>query len=225
MRKKLLLALLLMGNIVIAALARSPKANDSGTSATNEPNNPISGGAIVETNLSNFLHSGARGGNSKMKAGFTVGGFMNFGINTSFSVQGEMLFHHKNSDFKWDNQTGLFPYWGMEVPIYVMYHYNFSRGGRLFAGIGPYTEFGFDAVFKQNGRKSNLYEKNESSGLAPLRDSNTGFGIKIGYEFPSGLQLHATYKASVTNQLDENSSDIKMHPQTVSVGVAYRFGK
>ena len=108
MRKKLLLALLLMGNISIAALARPPKVNDSQTSAINEPNNPISGGAIVETNLSNFLHSGAGGGDSRMKAGFTVGGFMNFGINKSFSVQGEMLFHYKNSDFKWDNQTGLF---------------------------------------------------------------------------------------------------------------------
>ena len=75
MRKKLLLALLLMGNISIAALARPPKVNDSQTSAINEPNNPISGGAIVETNLSNFLHSGAGGGDSRMKAGFTVGGF------------------------------------------------------------------------------------------------------------------------------------------------------
>lgn len=214
-----------MGNTCIAALAQHQKMDNIKTSATGRADNFISGGAIVEANMSNFLHSGAGDGYSKMKAGFTAGGFICLGINAAFSVQGEMLFHYKSSNFEWGSQTGHYRYWGMEIPVYAMYHHGFSKGGRVFAGIGPYTEFGLDAVFKQNGKKSNLYEKNEGSGLAPLRNSNTGFGIKIGYEFPSGLQLHATYKASVTNQLDENSSDIKMHPQTVSAGVAYRFGK
>lgn len=225
MKKNLFLSLLMTGNICIATFAQSARISIPQASTSTEPNKLISGGVIVEANLSNFLHSGIGVGKSNMKTGFTAGGFINFGINTSFSVQGEILFHYKRSDFEWDNQNGNYRYWGMEVPIYAMYHYNFSKGGRFFAGIGPYTEFGFDAVFKQNGMKSNLYEKNDNSGLAPLRDSNTGFGIKIGYELPSGLQIHATYKASVTNQLDENSSDIKMHPQAFGIGVAFRFGK
>ena len=68
-------------------------------------------------------------------------------------------------------------------------------------------------------------EKDSATGLPALCDSNTGFGIKLGYEFVSGFQINAIYKASVTNLLDENSSRIKMHPQTFSIGIAYRFAK
>lgn len=58
-----------------------------------------------------------------------------------------------------------------------------------------------------------------------MKDSDTGFGVKVGYEFASGLQINASYKASVTNIMDANSSDVKMYPQYVSLGIAYRFGK
>ena len=70
-----------------------------------------------------------------------------------------------------------------------------------------------------------VYEKEESTGLPIMRDANTGFGIKVGYEFVSGLQINATYKVSVTNQLDANSSEVKIHPHVASLGIAYRFGK
>ncbi len=185
----------------------------------------FTGGALLESNLSGFFHSGVENGNGIMRAGFSVGGFLNLGISPSFSVQGEMLFHCKNSGFEWDSQKGDFSYWGMEIPVYAMYHYVFSKGNRLHVGIGPYTEFGFGAKFKCGGEKVDLYEKDGSTGLPALQDSNTGFGIKIGYEFVSGFQVNAGYKASVSNLLDANSSRIKMHPQAISVGLAYRFGK
>lgn len=185
----------------------------------------FTGGAILENNLSGFFHSGVENGNSIMKAGFSIGGFLNLGIVQSFSVQGEMLFHYKNSDFEWDNQKGDFSYWGIEIPIYAMYHYTYSKGNRLQIGIGPYTEFGFDAKFKHGETKADLYQKDGSTGLPALQDSNTGFGVKIGYEFISGFQINASYKASISNLLDANSSRIKMHPHAISIGVAYRFGK
>lgn len=185
----------------------------------------FTGGPILEMNVSNFIHSGISDGKSNMKLGFSTGGFLNLGISKSFSVQGEMLFHYKNSDFEWNNRTGKYQYWGMEIPIYAMYHYCFSKGNRLHIGIGPYTEFGVGASFNYDGAKKDLYEKDGTTGLPALSESNTGFGIKMGYEFISGFQINATYKASVTNLLDENSSRIKMHPQAISVGVAYRFAK
>lgn len=185
----------------------------------------ITGGVILETNVSGFFHSGVDGGNSRMKAGASAGGFLNLEIIRSFSVQGEMLIHYRHSGFDWGGMPGEFQYWGIEIPIYAMYHIGLKRGGQFHFGIGPYTEFGLDATYKRNGQKGDLYEKDEANDLPILRDSNTGFSMKIGYEFLSGLQLNATYKASVTNLLDANSSRVKMHPHAISIGVAYRFGK
>lgn len=113
----------------------------------------------------------------------------------------------------------------MEVPIYAFYHFNFNRGNRLYIGIGPYTNFGLGASFRQDGKKTDVYEKDKEKGLPIMKDSDTGFGVKVGYEFASGLQINASYKASVTNIMDANSSDVKMYPQYVSLGIAYRFGK
>lgn len=185
----------------------------------------FTGGAILEGNLSGFFHSGIKDGNNVMKAGFSLGGFLNLGVIRSFSVQGEMLFHYKNSEFEQGSQRGDLVYWGVEIPVYAMYHYTFSRGGCLQVGIGPYTEFGFDAKFKHGGKEADLYEKDGSTGLAAFQESNSGFGAKVGYEFVSGFQINASYKASISNLLDANSSQVKIHPHAISIGVAYRFGK
>lgn len=225
MRKKVLIVLLFFSGTFLSAWGRSPETGVRESEPAKHQDALFTGGPVLEMNLSNFLHSGTSGGSSKMKAGFTAGGFLNFGINKLFSIQGEVLFHYKNSDFEWSSQKGSFRYWGMEIPVYAMCHHSFSKGDRLFVGIGPYTEFGLDATFRHDGRKQDLYEKNADSGLAPLRDSNSGFGIKAGYEFISGFQLHVSYKMSVSNLLDERSGDAKMRPQAISIGVSYRFGK
>lgn len=185
----------------------------------------VSGGPLVETSMTGFIHSGFTNGSSRMKAGFSVGGFVNLGISQHFSVQGEMAFMHKHSNFGWEDNEGCYRYWGVEIPIYAMYHCQIRNGGRIYVGIGPYTNFGLDATFKDGNGKLDLYKKNAETGLSPMKDSDTGFSIKAGYEFSCGLQVNASYKASVSNLLDTNSSHVKMHPQAVCIGLAWRFGK
>lgn len=185
----------------------------------------ISGGPLVETNMSGFIHSGFTDGSSRMKMGISVGGFVNLCISQHFSVQGEMTFMHKHSDFNWETEGGCYRYWGVEIPIYAMYHYTLHNDGRIYIGIGPYTNFGLDATFKDSKGKLDLYEKNAETGLPPMKDSDTGFGIKAGYEFPCGLQVNASCKASICNIIDSNSSNVRMHPLTASIGIAWRFGK
>ena len=46
----------------------------------------FTGGAILESNVSGFFHSGVENGSSIMKAGFSVGGFLNLGITQSLSL-------------------------------------------------------------------------------------------------------------------------------------------
>lgn len=225
-----------MNKIRIVAIILALVCNHTSYAQLSETSNPqaasqdkqrnmFTGGVILENNISGFFHSGVKTGNSIMKTGFSVGGFLNLSITFPFSVQGEMLFHYKSSEFEWNNQCGHFSYWGIEIPIYAMYHYTFKKGNRLHFGIGPYTEFGFDARFKYGENKTDLYQKDGDTGLPALQESNTGFGLKIGYEFISGFQINASYKVSVSNLLDANSSSVKMRPHAIGVGVAYRFGK
>lgn len=216
---------LLMAAVAVAAQASVPLRAAEGADVRHGQHLSISGGPMVGANVSGFFHSGVSDGRSRMNTGFSAGGFINLGITRSFSVQGELLFHYKTSDFDWGGLPGEFRYWGVEVPVYAMYHVNFGNGSRLSIGIGPYTEFGLDATYERDGVKGDLYEKDAESGLPILRDSNTGFGVKVGYEFASGLGINVSYKASVTNLLDANSNTVEMRPQAVSVGMAYRFGK
>lgn len=179
----------------------------------------------METSMTGFIHSGFTDGNCSMKTGFSAGGFANLGISRHFSVQGELSFQHRHSEFRWKHSSGCYRYWGVEIPIYAMYRCTFANGGGVHVGIGPYTNFGLDAMFKTASGKMDLYEKDKDTGLPPMKDSDTGFGIKAGYEFLCGLQLNVSFKTSVTNIIDTNSSQVKMRPMTFGAGVAYRFGK
>ena len=185
----------------------------------------LTGGPILETNISGFVHSRISEGESQMKIGTTLGGFLNLGMAKSFSAQGELLFHHKTSDFAWGGHLGNYRYWGAEIAIYAMYHIHFAKGRQMNIAVGPYTEFGFKADYKQEGQKADLYEKNEETNLPIMHDTNSGFGIKLGYEFVSGLQINLGYKISVSNLLDENIGSARLYPHTFHVGLAYRFGK
>ena len=86
--------------------AQSEAVTVSETPSQEKQNIVFTGGAILEGNLSGFFHSGIKDGNNVMKAGFSLGGFLNLGVIRSFSVQGEMLFHYKNSEFEQGSQRG-----------------------------------------------------------------------------------------------------------------------
>lgn len=87
MKKKYVISLLFIGfyHTVI-------QAQDISNSQSKEQRIKLTGGITVESNYSNFIHSGINNGNSKMKPGAGLGGFLNMGISKSFSIQGEMTF-------------------------------------------------------------------------------------------------------------------------------------
>ena len=227
-QKMLMLALLLAGINMISGSAQTTN-NQKPEEGTQEGKQnkkiEISGGVLVESNYSSFVHSGIGGGKSVMKPGVTTGGFLNLGISKHFSIQPELLLHYKESEFDRNNQNGIYRYWGMEIPIYAMYHTKLNNGHRIHIGIGPYTEYGLDASLKREGEKIDLYEKNTESGTPVMRDSNSGFGIINSYEFPFGLLINVSYKISISNLLDANESSAALHPQTFSLGFAYCFRK
>lgn len=221
MERKFLAMVLLMALSVAVAQAQS--ASRSGKDRNDRIK--FTGGAMSEANLTNFLCSGIGHARSKTRAGVNVGGFLHMGFSGRFSVQGEMLFNYRTSGFQWEAHGGHYRYLGVEIPIYGMCHWEFRKSGYLYIGVGPYTNFGFEAFFKEGGRKENLYKTGKGAGVPAMKDSDTGFAFKLGYEFASGLQLNAAYKVSMTDVADANSGVAELRPQSFSFGIAYRWGK
>lgn len=170
------------------------------------------------------LSFGIFGGKQQVETGFSVGGFAKLDLSGLFAVQGEAAFQYKQSEFAWNNGKGDFRYWGMEIQILAMVQHAFTNGGRVYLGVG-YTPTGLDARFVQDGVKINLYKRDGNAELPPMRNSDTGFGAKVGYELPCGLQVNVSWKASIGNVLDANSDKLSMHPMAWGMGVAYRFKK
>ncbi|MDR2385727.1 MAG: PorT family protein [Tannerella sp.] len=199
----------------------------TGASAQNEIQDKslFAKGLKMESNFSNFILSGTSEVASRKGIGATFGGFLNLNVSKHFAVQGEVLYHYKSSGINRNGEKSKFQYWGMEIPVYAVYQWKFKNSSRLYAGLGPYTEFGFSAEIKRDNKWTDLYQKNDTSDIPIMFSSNSGFGLMAGYEFALGLQLNAGYKVSITNVLDAGSSAFSMFPKTLSLGVGYRFGK
>ena len=89
----------------------SIQAQNLNTVQEKEQKIKLTGGVIAESNLSGFIHSGIDGGNADMGVGAGLGGFLNLGISKSFSIQGEMTFQYKSSNFALGNQSGGIGAW------------------------------------------------------------------------------------------------------------------
>jgi len=182
-------------------------------------------GLKAETNLTGFIISGTSEVSSSMKPGASLGGFADFEFTDHWLLQGNFMFHYKGSDMNIQGIDSKYNYWGAEISLYATYQFKFQSRGRIYVGIGPYSNFGFDARLKKDGQKIDLYKNDGTSEVSAMKDFDTGFGVMLGYEFASGIQINAGYKIGVTNILDANSSAFKMIPHTVNLGIGYRFGK
>ncbi len=173
----------------------------------------ISAGIKADANISNFILKDMGDVSSNMKFGASLGGFMKVDITEHFAVQPELLFHYKMSEIELLGDKTDFEYWGVEVPVYAVGQWN-AGNGRFYAGVGPYIGCGFSAKYKTGD--IDLYDTDYMKRL------DFGGGATIGYEFGNGIQINAGYKIGFLNMLDTDG-DAKMLPQTVSLGVGFRF--
>lgn len=184
-----------------------------GIGATQVSAQTTSFGAKAEANISNFILSDMDGAKSKMNVGATVGGFAKFDITRGFAIQPELLFSYQSSKMEVGNEEDTFNYWGMEIPVYAMGQWYCNNGSRFYAAVGPYIGVGFSAKYKD--ADVNLYKDDA------LQPWDFGAKAQIGYEFANRIQINAGYKIGFINAVDKG--DGKMLPQTVSLGIGYRF--
>ena len=180
----------------------------------------ISYGVKADANMSNFLLTDMDNVESNLKIGASLGGFMKLDLHQNFAIQPELLFHYKSSEMKLGTGKTDYEYFGVEIPIYAMGQWKAGETGRFYVGVGPYVGFGFDAKYKTGD--IDLYEKN-SNDKAVMNRFDFGAGAQVGYEFGCGIQINAGYKIGFIDALDAGKDDATMLPQTISLGIGYRF--
>ncbi len=180
----------------------------------------VSFGVKAEANTSNFILSDLDPVESKLGFGASLGGFAKFDLTENFAVQPELLFHFKNSTTESGNDEDNFHYWGAEIPVYALGQWNCGNG-KFLAGVGPYVALGFNAEYDDSD--FDLYEEIGNTDESTLRRFDFGFGATLGYEFGNGIQINAGYKLGVLDAMDAGRNDASMLPQTISLGLGYRF--
>lgn len=183
----------------------------------------FSGGVKVESNLSQYIMvPQLEQVESYGNIGASLGGFSRFEFDNNFSIQGELLMHYKCCNIH-DDAINHLKTWSLEVPVYAVYSLRFEEGDAMNFGLGPYCEFGLVAVMDEPEGMRNLYDINRREEIQAMRGSNSGFGVMVGYETQYGLQVNLSYKISITNILDSNSTMAAFYPMAASVGIAYRW--
>ena len=179
----------------------------------------FSGGLKLEGNGTNFLLSDIPGTKSEIGFGGTLGGFIKIDLSKNFAIQEDILFSYSSSKLKQNGIEDTYEYLGIEVPIYFMGQWKMASGGRFYGGVGPSFGMGLQAKLKDSD--IDLYKKLDGNDPF-LKRVNFGGAAQIGYELSNGLQFNASYKIGA-NALDAGKDDSKMLPQTISLGLGYRF--
>ena len=183
----------------------------------------VSWGVRGEANLSGFIVQGSDVVTSCMRPGATLGGFVRFDLPRNFFLQGELLFHYKQSQLDVFHVSSHYQYGGEEISFYAGYQWQ-TASVKWFAGIGMVGEFGYCAWLTNRFMRIDLYEKKGPSALSAMKSHNSAVGAMLGVEFPCGVQLQVGYRVAVVNILDANRTLLTLLPHSVSLGVGYRFG-
>lgn len=203
--------------IAVIANAQTPDGS--------KPEIILEGGVKADATFLNFQKAGAPGAVSTFTPGFTPGGFMNIWFNDWIGIRPELNLNFKQTVLGWTDNSGRLRSFGVEVPIYVTGRIKTFGEDHIYIGIGPYTEFICYAKWSIDNRKVDLLEIH-TSGEPMIQDTQSGLGAIVGYEFGMGISIDFSYKICCYNILQPNTSQgVSLYPQTISVGLSYKWGK
>ncbi len=181
-------------------------------------------GVKAEANTSNFILTDMDGVKSKLGFGATFGGFAKINAGENFAIQPELLFHFKSSEMETKSikEELDYQYFGIEIPVYAVGQMELGAGTG-YIGIGPYLGLGFDARYKKDNADDVKLYKEYKGQKSEMQCWDFGAGAMLGYEFNSGFQINGGYKIGFIDALNANKNNATMLPQTVSLGLGFRF--
>ena len=201
----------------------------------------VSGGLLANANMSNFIITrNHKPMSSYMHVGGELGGFMYFRITKHFSIQPQVIFTaHQNYFAATDTANHLWSF-GMDIPVYFLGRFGNMEKGYIQFGGGIFTHFTFASNIRN--KYKNVDESaavtppvtptdtHDYSKLYSLHDNHFGVAVTVGYEFPIGIQINAHYKVSLSDiagfykeYKGQEIADALIYPQSVSLGIGYRW--
>jgi len=171
-------------------------------------------------NLSNYRVGGkTEAMSSRMKAGFTAGGFIQVDLSEYFSLQPGLDLQYQSSKLKsktTDLTLGNVNNLALYLPVYAVIKADIGTG-KGFLGAGPYLGYGLSA--KSDGH--NLYKKDNPVVGDKMRRLDYGIGCMAGYEFNRHWMVAASFKYGFLDLY--KSPDISLDNQSVTLTLGYIF--
>ena len=164
---------------------------------------------------------------SKSKAGFYGGVFMNAPLSEQFSIQPEVMYSQlgAKTDYKLAGTTFSNELKLDYITVPVMFQFRATPAFYLEAG----PEFGFlvsakskNTVSNGNGSGSNTNELNKDN----FNGFNFGLGLGLGFDITKNFGVNARYTAGfsdVTKPESDPSTDAKNRNNNFQVGLSYKF--
>lgn len=163
----------------------------------------MSGGAKAGLNLANI--GGDDAGDTDMRVGFHVGGYLNFGISDAFSIQPELLFNSVGTKFT--DGDGDVSYALNYISVPVMFKYNVTETFNIQAG--PQLGILASAKAKFDGGDADIKDQ--------FKSTDFGFNLGLGLDFGK-FNAAARYSLGLSSIVDTDNVDVKNNVIQISVG-------
>lgn len=166
----------------------------------------------------------------KSKAGFHVGGFVEFKITDKFSVQPELLYSAQGAKLKFstadefsfttEKQDIKLGY--LNIPIIAKYYVipglSIEAGPQVGFLLSAKNEFSYDYY---------ITEAYSSSGEDDIKDDSKsidfGFNFGAGYEFTENVFVQGRYNLGLTSISEETTGESDPKNGVLQISVGYKF--
>lgn len=158
----------------------------------------------------------------KSVTSFHIEGLIDYGINSSFSIQPGLALSGKGFRIESDGVKAKTDLMYVEVPVNAVAKFPISSIGKFFIGAGPYAAFGISGKAKVEGSgvsesDDKLFDKDKGS----YKKGDIGINVLGGLEFSKGLTINANYGLGLSNISREASTTAKNKVVSVSVGFLF----
>jgi hypothetical protein len=145
-----------------------------------------------------------------MRIGIAGGGLVNIPINSTFSVQPELLYSMEGTRYKENGNKFTYQLDYINVP--VLFQCN---------SFGFYGETGPQIGFLMSGKLSNGDESSDVKDS--FKSTAFAWAVGLGYRLPSGIGIGARYNIGLSKISDDNGGDLKNNG--FHIGISYFFGR